>query len=234
MRKVLKNVVSLAVSPSARYDLIPFIPLELSPWLSAQDCFFAVPAGQSLLVPSRLSSCAAVPVRLPSALPHQVPYFLCSLLPQQLSIMFTVSTEYLPDIYVFSPVFCSLWRRCGSLLDLPARLWEGCRGQGGSSFWGFQLHQGTSFRGLNCTGLILQGSRSLQLLSRPIVLPRCPCLQFKAMPSFKFLPVPPFKNLISASSCCPAAHKPLKQLLWLGSGWKALTHPPPPPMYSFS
>lgn len=47
MRKVLKNVVSLAVSPGARYDLIPFIPLERSPWLSAWDDFFIVPVGQS-------------------------------------------------------------------------------------------------------------------------------------------------------------------------------------------
>lgn len=102
---------SLAVSPSARYDLIPFIPLEPSPWLSARDDFFAVPAGESLLVPFGLSSCAAVPVCLSSALPHQVPYFLHSLLPQQLSITFPVSTEYLPDIYVF-PVLCNLWRCC--------------------------------------------------------------------------------------------------------------------------
>lgn len=64
-----------------------------------------MPAGQWLLVPFELSSCAAVPAHLPSALPHQAPYFIRSFLPQRLNIMFAVSTEYLPDIDVF-PLFC--------------------------------------------------------------------------------------------------------------------------------
>lgn len=105
MRKVLKNVVSLAVSPGARYDLIPFIPLEWSPWLSAWDGFFAVPVGQSLLVPFGLSSGPTAPVPVLSALPHWVPYFLHSLLPHRLSIMLTVSAESICLIYMFFPCF---------------------------------------------------------------------------------------------------------------------------------
>lgn len=84
-------------------------------------------------------------------------------------------------------------------------------------------------------GLILQGIHSLQLLSRHIVLAHCLCLQFKAMPSFKaFLPTTRFKNLLSASSCCPEAHKPLKQLIGLGKQLKGSYSPSPHPICSFS
>lgn len=55
MRKVLKNVVSLAVSPSARYDLMAFIPLEQSPLVSTQNGFF-----------SCLSGCPPLPQHPPS------------------------------------------------------------------------------------------------------------------------------------------------------------------------
>lgn len=52
------------------------------------------------------------------------------------------------------------------------------------------------------------------------------------MPSSKaLLPLLWFKKLISASSCCLAAQKPLKQHLWLGSSWIALKCSPQ--MYCF-
>lgn len=75
MRKVLKNVVSLAVSPSARYDLMAFIPLEQSPLVSTQNGFF-----------SCLSGCPPLPQHHPA---HIVPRFLPSILPPWLCVAFS-------------------------------------------------------------------------------------------------------------------------------------------------
>lgn len=75
MRKVLKNVVSLAVSPSARYDLMAFIPLEQSPLVSTQDGFF-----------SCLSGCPPLPQHPPS---WHGALLLLSILPPWLCVVFS-------------------------------------------------------------------------------------------------------------------------------------------------
>lgn len=142
----------------------------------------------------------------------------------------------------FSPVLCSLWRCCGLLVDLPARLWEGCRGQGGSSLRGFHLHQGASFRGLN--SIPARGSscrEAVRCSSSPdpsfyLAAPASSSKQCQVSEHFclglglKILPLLP-----------AVVQQPTNlwnNLTWLGSSWKALAPsaplPPSPAIYSFS
>lgn len=204
MRKVLKNVVSLAVLPSARYDLMPFIPLEQSPWVSAWIGFF------TMLFPLGLFSSATAPIHLPLAVACTVPYFLLSLPLMALHHILCPDSLCLMPVFFLMLVMLKLAARPASQAFLglqESRRWLPLQlpaSQGPQ----LQRFHPTPTQGCSCREAAHCSDPSFHLTT-PVSISQ-QCQDSKQNVS---LSVPQFKNHLSASSCYPAAHKLLKQLI---------------------